>query len=334
MKLKIISLCLILMPLCAQEGTIQAMNTWFSADTSMPTLEQLNVVTFTPIQDAGLETVATNPDQVISTLKAKSGIIRVKEDLYRIQAGIPDTIKEQNRPITIYSGGYSNHGRPYGFCVYRAMQAGIIRGPCVVFNYATDTRRAFNFCQEQDLKCVDLVYQDLIEKHPEAQIILYGACKGATNKLRFLAEKAEQNKSLENIKAIIVESPALSPKLALQYWKNGGPISHWLCRLVLPNYRPDKLKTLFDANAFPTNIPVLLGSLPDDTISALPDITRMKSHLILLDADIQHFICTGKDVEIRHGRIYQSEQWQHAVNEFLIKNSLRQQSSEKVEKES
>ena len=299
---------------------IGALIYWFKPDRSLPSLDKLNVVTFLPVQASG--EVAASKEDVLAVLKKQQGVINVNGDYYSVHSGVPSDISKQPLPVFMYAGGYSNGCKPYAFGVYTAMKAGNISGPCVVFDYATDTRRAFNFCREQDLHCLNTVYQELLKKHPHGQVILYGACKGATNKLRFLAECAEQNQSIRNIKAAIVESPTISPKDALKDIQNAGPLSHLLCRFTMPNYS-HKLKTIMHAQSFPHKVPVLLGSLPEDTLSALPDMIAMKEHLTSKGGNIEHVICAGDDAKIRHGKIGTSRAWQGAIQQFLARHTLR-----------
>lgn len=308
---------------------------WFNPDRSFPTLDKLNIVTFLPIDSRDDQdhviSESNGKNAIINLLKKKEGIISIQGQLYKIYSGIPDEIKTYNEPIFLYSGGYSNAGHPYAFSAYNGIKRSNIQGPCIVFEYATDTRRAFNFCQEQDLHCVTIAYEEIIKKHSEARIILKGACKGAAAYLRFLAEKASNNEPLDNIKALIAESPPISVKSALKHIRNGGIVSHTLCRFTLPNYNP-ALKTIMDATTFPTNIPILLASLPHDTISDLSDMKDMKKHLDTLGADIEHFVSCGTTedengnfITLNHGKLGRANDYQKALNKFFIKHELRQE---------
>lgn len=294
---------------------------WFTPDTSAKRLNQLNIITFLPIS-APDQPVAESTDAILAVLKKKEGIIRVDNDLYKIHAGIPETINVHSDPVSVYAGGYSNAGKPYAYCVYTALKAGIIKGPCVVFNYATDTRRAFNFCQEQDLQCLDIVCKDLVLKHPESKIILIGACKGAANNLRFLAEASNTGTLMPNIKAVIAESPPISAYDALKN-QPFGRLSHFLTRFVLPNYRPATLKTIMDAQVFTQTVPVLVASLPCDTVSTIPEMNGMVAHLRAKGAQVEHFVCDSQANNIPHGKIGQARDYQQKVQDFLRRLNLR-----------
>lgn len=302
--------------------TVDELSHFFTPDHFMPKLEDLNIVTFTPMPNGTSCRAAKRKDAILAVLKRRNGFIKINGTIYKISSEIPVNIAQHTKPVCIYSGGYSNGDKPYAFSAYHGIKGGTFTGPCIVFDCITDKRRSFNFCQEQDLKCLDLVYQDLIAKHPKAEILLYGGCKGGANQLRFVAEKAEKQESLQNIKAMIVESPPVSVERTLKHVRHGGKFSHFLCQMVMPNYDPKKLKTILHAKVFPTTIPVLVGSLPHDPISGLKDIVAMNNHLISKGANIKHFICQGDDVKLKHGKIGLSKEWHQTVLTFLANNGL------------
>lgn len=308
---------------------------WFKPDCTMPSLDDLNIVSLLPIEccsdDYVVSEAQDGKDRVINLLKKKDGIITIKGKLYKIYNKIPKKIRKYEEPINLYLGGFSNSNHPHAFSVYKAIKEGTMQGPCIVFECAPDAhRRTFNFCQEQDLECVDLVYNDLLEKHNDAQIILRGGCKGASVYLRFLAEKAENGKTLENIKACIANYPPISLKDALKDIRYGGVFSYWFCRFTLPNYNPNS-KTILDATAFPTDIPVLLTCLPRgfDRITDLEDMERINEHLKSLRATIDLFVSegyakddNGKQVKLGHGQLGRAKDYQKVVISFLKNQQL------------
>lgn len=298
---------------------------WTTPDAAKPELEDLDVRTFLPVDDAEDLPVLCAKAEILRAIKDGMGVIQVKkkngsgiEDrLYKICRGIPEEIKNQRNPLFIYSSGVYNSG-PSAYCVYREMRGGSITGPCVVFEYCTDTRRAFNFCQEQDQHCLKLVHDELLVKAPEAQIVLFGICKGASNALRFVAQKKANGERVDHIKALIAESPIVSWEQAL----SSSPILRALSRLSLPNYHPDKLKTILMDTSFPETCRVLIGSTPGDEFSQLAHVQILKKHLEGCGATVDHFICEGEDALIRHGKIGAAPSWQKRVNLFLEEQKL------------
>jgi hypothetical protein len=304
--------------LTSVKSTLISAYWWKTPDKALPTFNQLNVVTFTPVDipsDTLSQNLTNTPTATVLKHLKKSMITQnviINGRAYKVQNGIPNSFRE---PVSVYSGGYSNHGRPYAYSGYNAIKAGLVPETCVTFEFPTDTRRGFNFCQEQDLKCLELVCKKIVKKSPEASIILHGACKGAANNLRFLAESAENNTTeryVKNIKAVIAESPPLSVEKALQHTFMSC-ITLPLIPHIFPNYN-SKAKTIMNAKKFP-KIPVLVASLPHDTISDLKDVRTMNKHLTDIGGTITHFV--SKETKFRHGKIGRTEDYRSNVSSFL-----------------
>jgi hypothetical protein len=284
-------------------------------DKTLYGIEKLNPVSFIPIGDS---TENNTPKEIVLKTLAQQQIntsITINGKKYIVERGISPLIQLHTNPITLYSGGYSNDGRPYAYCGYTAIKAGLVPGACITFDFPTDTRSGFNFGQAEDIHCVKTMCQEIVAKAPHARIILHGACKGANNNLRFLAETAEQNYQapfLPNITAVIAESPTISVSKALQ----NTPLSFItlaIMRVLFPNYN-HRAKTILESKKFPS-IPVLIASLPHDSISTLHDVRELHSHLNNMTHAIQWFI--SQETSIRHGQIGKATDYQKAVKDFL-----------------
>jgi len=190
-------------------AAVKLIHYWFTPDRSFPTINKLNITTFLPIVSADNQPIARTKPAILACMKKKSGIIEIKGKLYQLEAGIPEKIN--TFPVcTIYSPGMLTSVISPAFFAYTSIKAeNIPHGACIAFDYPTRARRSFNFCQEQDLHCLKTVYKELISKHPKAQVVLFGACIGATSILRMITTTEEP---LTNVKAVIVESPVISPK--------------------------------------------------------------------------------------------------------------------------
>jgi hypothetical protein len=298
---------------------------WRKPNLSLPNFDQLNVATFIPVGPS--DQADTSRDEVLQILKQKNNVhgnIIIKGIEYSVQSEIPDALKTEQTPIFVYSGGYSNDGKPYAFCGYNAIKSGLVLNKiCVTFEFATDTRRGFNFCQQQDVHCVKTVCNKIVEINPDAKIVLHGGCKGATNNLQFLAEQAEADQKapcFNNIKAVLAESPPISVTTALRNTPLAS-VTLLLMRGIFPNYNP-YAKTIVNATKFP-QIPVMIGALPEDTISELKDAHAIRNHLTVnCNGNVQLFI--SQESEIRHGQIGKANDYKAAAQEFL-KNSLKSQ---------
>jgi hypothetical protein len=320
---------------------------WRKPDTSFPTLDELNPVTFVPVgnempMNKSLQRMSypadTAPKIVLKILKKRPiprSTIIIRGKTYTVQSGILDDSSghksssplepcvvnlDQPMPISVYHGGYSNEGKPYAYCGYTAIKSGLIPGACVTFDLATNTRRRFNFCNDQSIGCVKTVCSEIKNKQPKAPIILHGACQGATNNLRFLTNQnksGDPEKLLPQIKAVIAESPSISTAKALAQ----TPFS-WLTLslmpYIFPHYNPNA-PTIMDDKPLSGNIPVLIASLPKDTISDLSDVNKMKQGLSKGN-NISLFV--SKEEEIQHGQIGKALDYRKKARKFLETNNL------------
>lgn len=282
-------------------------------------LDQYQVVTFLKLESSPDEPVAISKHDVLEVLNNTSGCITIKGAVYRICKGLP-AHGVSSHTVTIYAGGYSNAGKPYTYCIYNAIKSGLIKDSAVVFNYPADTSfKTFNFCQKPDIDSLRHVYSHVVNAFPHSSIILMGACKGGTTLLRFLAEHGQTDSDmLTKVIAAIVESPVITPYHALKnQWF--GRLCHWLMTFTFPAYNHKALKTVFDATSFASHIPVLIGSLPGDTVSELPDIISLSQHLRSLGVMVEHCIAPEEDAHIIHGQIGKSRVWQKAVAAFITR---------------
>lgn len=320
-------------------------------DKTMPTFDQLNAVTILPTgcKSNIMTGKELEKSKVLRTLRNKSGLITINGELYSVHKGIHPDLKYYAGPVSVYSGGYSNDGNPYAYCGYVAQKAGVIPGAVVTFEFPSDTRAGFNFCQEQDNACPRLACEEVVKVNPNAQIILHGACKGGMNNLKFLAaveqklkranaQEIQDNPELSklsrlvhhNIKAVVTESPPRSAFEGIKNQPGGSTTTPILMRAFFPNY-DHKAKTIMNAQDFP-GTSMFLASLPDDSISVLGDMKEMVCHLNKVRKDksnesmdrpsspIQHF--ESKEATIRHGQIGKAKDYQTAVRAFYRERNL------------
>jgi len=295
---------------------------WLKPDRTFATLKQLNIVTFLPVSNSNGNCVARTEKDILKILRKREGLIEINSTIYKLSKGIPEEISNITQPVTLFNCGYPSLPQKVNNMAYRAhifIKAGLIQGPCVVYDYPHDTRKGVNFCQEQDLHVFGCAYNSLIEKNPQAKIILYGICKSATISLLFLAKNSDHN-NFENIKAIIAESPLISFRQILKNFGCDNRFSHALVKMFLPNFNLQPT-TIFDAQAFPENIPVLIGNLPHDRITTHTDVTSIVNHLTKLNVHVEHFVSNKS--HLKHGRLGQDSDFKTKVIEFLQQHQLR-----------
>lgn len=289
-------------------------------DTRMPDLASLGAMTFTPI--FGEEPV----DPSIVIIKEKNAIkkalwnpekfekviIAINDQLFLVQHGIDPKLKDYPH-VTIRCGGYCD---PKAYAAYVGLKAGNINGACVVFDFPTSTRAAFNYCQKQDIHCLELIYQELLKLNPAINVLFSGACKGATNILRFLAGKAAAGESTTNIKVATLESPTISPEHANEQW----PLVNRLMPMIFPNYNPYGT-TILNATRMPA-VPILIGRLPKDSVSKYHHTSLLVAHLRKIASDANIYLLTTVHSEIVHGQLGKAKDYQKVLTEFFKHHGL------------
>jgi hypothetical protein len=320
--------------LCASMPVLAGYRWLNTPDTTMPTLESLKVATIVPIEPhevQDMSKVLVDKKAIKKTLSKSSmsellrmfipwykkhtpvdETILINNQYYKVQEGIPANIA-QHQNITIRSGGCYD---PRAYSAYVGVKAGNTHGPCITFSYPTSTRAAFNYCQEQDVSCIDLIYQDVVKKSPQANISLYGTCKGGTNILRFLAEKAEHNEDVSNVKAVALESPTISVKHAI-----GQYGIHPFVGMIFPNYNP-RAKTILDAKKMPAHVPIFIGRLENDTVSKFDHTNQLVRHLNAVGSQNQTYLLTTTESDIRHGLLGKAKDYHQALNTFYQVHNL------------
>lgn len=200
------------------------------------------------------------------------------------------------------------------------IRGNIIHGPCITFNY-NDDRRTFNFAQDDDL----LLLHNAYKKIPAtSDVILVGTCRGATALLNFLPKLPE--KEYQRIKAVILESPALSLKSLAQKvgqtyvnWLPKSPqLIHTFFRFWFPNYDPTYPDCMNSLACIPKDLPIFIGHLKDDKVIEESDIIALKNRFIETGHINTHFaIIEDTTHTITHARMSKIPAFQYEVNKFL-----------------
>lgn len=308
-------------------------------DKSNPTLEELNIKTYVPAKkDTGSTKVLTDSEQVkkhlISQESADVDIQMSKNKIFTLTSGFPEALKSAPEICIALGGslnnwelftGFKNYN-PGGYSGYRFIKSGIIDMPCVTFDCVTDKRKSFNFCQEQDLNSLDLTVKAIRKLNKDAKIVLAGICKGGSLALRYIAEKTEKKETAElsAIKAIVVEGPPNSVKDSIKN-QFGYPLSLGAAKLCLPNF-DSNAKTILQAKKF-SNIPLLVGTIPKDSICTLNGVKEMTNHIASLDNN-NVYLFESKE-KISHSSMTKLDvSWQKTAQAFLGKHLSRSEQKE------
>lgn len=285
-----------------------------------PTLAQLNPLTIIPNALLPHHDVQDLDNAGVKKLMQQNNIntkIKVKEKniVLTYKSGISSDLKKQD-VIYLYSGGYLSNSplssfEQRGYWPYIAIKKGLFNGACIAFNLITDFRASFNFCQDLDIHCVELIYEEIRKTNIRAKIVFVGVCKGSTLFLRFLEKHAHEAEYLKNIKVVIAESPPVSLDEALGYWPCAGRVS----RFFLPNCKQN-VPTILNARQFPVDIPILLGSMPDDTVCTPKQIASITRHLNHLGSKLVH-VYTTRGKKISHGQQGKDPGWRDHVRKLI-----------------
>ena len=200
------------------------------------------------------------------------------------------------------------------------------RIPCVTFNFI-DHFKSLNLGQTLDQKCLDLVYQKIIQINPKVKIILYGFCRGALTVLNYLANKT--NQEISNVKAVILDEPLTPDIKNIDLLYEPAFILPWildplhvcvnsLYRILkrsLPNRKTDETNVLTNSKKLPGDIPFYIGYIPTDPCGI--DIEK-----VIQKIDSKGNIHLLKCHNAIHGNLYLEPQFQEDLCEFLTTNRL------------
>jgi len=301
-----------------------------------PTIENLNTLTIRPINNHnGL------PTYTIETIVKKINKNTLPEKTYLaidhtraavVRKGI--VLDQHDQTVFIFSRGYAQTNKPgtnddyiqHGGCakhVHTQFHDNIINNcPCITFDYP-DQRRCFNFGQETDLACLNLVYQKTIESYPDVKIILVGDCRGGKAALSYATQKPK------NLQAIVLMSPfvsahELTEQLARNYlsWvpRSSGLLQTFFS-CYFPNYDTSK-ENLFEVlDTIDPTLPIFIGHRKNDKLVADATINRLVDTLKNTGNPHVHLFVVQDDCAT-HSRLTPIGDFQQGVNMFLQSYAL------------
>lgn len=316
--------------------------------TCTPTIEMLQMLSAIPVenQSFSFSETAKNHTSLISGLstiaKGLMGVINptdpfiisVKKNSsetyqhYRVMEGTAAAALPDSKPLWIAACGWDpcyGPDRSRGInenirVAKRGLLNHIINGPAL-FLAQNDARCAFNFGQNTDQNNIDFAYQQAATK----EVILYGRCRGATAVLGWM----QHYQSGKNVRAIILESPALSLHAACQdvsmrftHSKVLGLLAHRLFAFYYPNYNHEKAlqQEKITPLLLAQDTPIFIGNIKQDSITSDRTVTNLVKQLRKISKNpIYYFI---SDESITHAYLSTSTAYQQAVNAFLKKYNL------------
>lgn len=244
-------------------------------------------------------------------------------DQYRVMSGV---VPVEDPIIFVYSSGWSGWpgegpfryqgGGLYGS--YSKQRRGIMPGVTISFDYPTHTRAMASFGQELDQHCLRMVLNEIRRVNPDAAIVLVGTCSGGATVLNCMAQHSDE---LQQVKAVILETPAISLKYIERHLLTCrlGRLYKHMPRILthyFSNYDPEHPTILDLACHVPRNIPLLIGALCGDSVVAYTDVCRIVHALRAAGHTHVELLALDRS-DIRHAHMAEAKEWQHAVQLFL-----------------
>ena len=291
------------------------------------TLKSLNTLTFRPTSQS-LRGKNKPIEQLVQTIYENDTVpkktwLNINDEQYLAQPGVQ--ITPEDNTVFIFSRGYAKRKKPTpkdffiqrGACAlagYLQYQNHIVTDcPLISFDY-DDSRKNFSFGQDNDIGALKTVYNAILQKNPNANIIIIGDCCGSKIALEFATQKPK------NLKALILLSPFVSAQSIIDHMAKNfhipTSILHAFMRRGLPNYKPEK-DTLFDRlNQIDTNVAIFLGQRKSDVVIPNEEVRKLAR---ILREDGNHNVhgLIVADSSERHSKIYLNKKIQQRVNAFL-----------------
>lgn len=256
-------------------------------------------------------------------------LITTPKRIYTLQQGIGACTLNNNEPVWIASCGWeplTDYTQIRGINpnisqAKRYLDRHIFHGPSIFFVH-NDNRRVFNFGQDTDQANIDFIYHQAADKN----VIFHGLCRGATAILGWM----QHYESSTNVRAIILESPAVSLKAACHdtgmcYGNSAitGVLTHALLSFYYPNYDSQKAEKQKEIEPLhiAKDVPIFIGNIKQDTVTSDKTVTTLVKELRKKSQNpIYYFICD--DPTLVHAQLSKSKTYQQAVNAFLKKYNL------------
>lgn len=309
--------------------------------TPTPTLENLNTVYLWPSVHKvsipqKLKTIPEWFEKIKQDGFPLQGFVscpaRTSQPLWQFQKGVPAGFTE---PIFIHSSPRDatldrmiNGRTGHSFrCTNSWIKNEIINGPVITFDYFFDTKD-FDFGQGVNVNCLQLIYKELIEKNPQAPLIIASTCIGAKIALEFAATY-----NTAAIKAMILESPFIDVAKVARNWADN--YVYWLPFLSTSSkaslikstlswcfpYCTAFYKPHADLTHIHSELPIFITHLYNDSFYSNKDIFDL-IQMLKKSGNKNIYLLVIKDKKLTHGHLNNKKAFIIATNAFLAKYNL------------
>lgn len=309
-------------------------------------IDTLNIMSFVPLQERIQETRKpehTSIRPIIEQIRLKSPsatTLLINKKMFSVKNSIPK-VSNPHDTIFVYCHGwvgnfFGHKLRSNGLgtqIAHHYIKQGILHGTVVTFDFPNDNPKEFNLAQENDMNCVQLVIQEVLNVNPHARIVLVGDSRGAATILNLITHSSDD--TINNIAGVIIECPPISlARVAQDFVWNipyASGAAHALLQCCLPAYKPgDQIKTVFNGKPFPKEIPILIGRVSCDWHTSAQSIQEIADH-IKKGGNRNVYLYTHTPTtretwtKCWHAQMARVPGYRHAVNEFCRQFDLHAQ---------
>jgi len=303
-----------------------------------PNLQSLNVLTLFPKKKTAknITTMAKIIPKLFEQIKKsgklpKNGTLVSSSNkqlpIWSIDKNLPTGLTE---PIFIHSGPrddtkgrmwYGSKGHSFKQ-INAWLRYGMITKPVVTFDYFYD-KAGFDFGHGDNINCFGFIYKKLIQKNPQAPLIVVGTCVGA----KIALEYAAHNK-LQQTQAMVLESPYIDPHKIISNLQNNYknfmfrlPILNWFMAFYFKNWKQVMHIPHADLRKISSSIPIFIAHLHNDKFYDNDDMFKLIRSL-LKSGNKNIYLLVIDDPKLSHGHLNNKPEFIRAVNAFLAAHKL------------
>ncbi len=249
-------------------------------------------------------------------------------------------LHNQDKKVFIFSRGYAKTTQPGtnddfiqrgagAKAAFIQLQDNIVPHdyPLVSFDY-DDSRNGFAFGQQKEINTLQAVYEAVLHKNPDIDIILIGDCRGGKVALEVATHKPK------NLQALILMAPFLSGRditnnLAMQHLKylpGNKQILHLFFKTYFKAYKDGQDNLAQRLSLIDHELPIYIAHRANDELISINTIHTIVSNLRQTGNKNVHLLVTDDDSE-PHSKLTGIPEIQDGIAQFMHKYDILTSSS-------
>ncbi len=189
--------------------------------------------------------------------------------------------------------------------------------PLVSFDY-DDGRNGFAFGQQKEINTLQAVYEGVLHKNPNLDIILIGDCRGSKVALEVATHKPK------NLQALILMAPFISGRditnnLAMQHLKylpGNKHILHLFFKMYFKTYKDDQNNLAQRLSHINPELPIYIAHRANDELISIDTINTIVSSLRQSGNKNVHLLITDDDSE-SHSKLTGIPEVKDGIAQFM-----------------